>query len=236
MRNILIILLLMCGLIFALISCDDNPSEPEPTEGILNGTIQAGTKSIHPAYIFMNDSLVTTTDAAGNFSIGTLKVGTYELLCSALFYRDTTLQVQVSGGKDTNLEVSLTADSRTGKIFGEFQDAILFEQALANDTTGKMQHWDTEEIFVSVTGATLQTKTFGIDVGKSSVMLGDSLIAGADAFGQFWFNIPWGTYPITVLSDGFDSDDGRIDYEPETRIIRVLPDQIIYEIFILKRK
>jgi hypothetical protein len=41
------------------------------------------------------------------------------------------------------------------------------------------------------------------DVYPASIYIGDSLFAETDDYGQYWFEVQIGTYPITVVSEGW---------------------------------
>ena len=62
---------------------------------------------------------------------------------------------------------------------------------------------------------------------QAQVFIGDSLLSYADVYGQYWFEIQCGTYPMTGKSAGFSS---------ETKVIKVLPDVKVYLNFYLPKK
>ena len=146
-------------LVLSLIHCD-KPTEPKPTIGQVAGLVTSRLSTdvkIHPAYIFMADSLVATTDANGEFTLADLDAGRYDFKCSALNYRDSSAMVIVTGGKTSQLLFALPPDSSVGRVYVEFQDNTLFQQALQDNPD--MAGWNAEELFDGVTGATLQSKT-----------------------------------------------------------------------------
>ncbi|RPH92781.1 MAG: carboxypeptidase regulatory-like domain-containing protein, partial [Calditrichaeota bacterium] len=183
-------------LLFLYAACQQTTEQVE-TMGNVQGTVSrvlpGGTVVVHPAFIFIGDSLLTTTDLQGHYQVTALEIGTYELTSSALFCGDTTLSVQVLGGRTATLDFNLKPESATGKVYGEFQDGTLFQQRLEEDTS--LVNWSGKKVFDASTGATLNLKTLGIDVAECMVFLGDSSLATADAWGQYWFTIPCGTFP-----------------------------------------
>jgi hypothetical protein len=222
-------LFLVLNLYFALFfaTCK-NSTGPK----VVNGTIKGMIKNVvtgavlvnHPAYIFIDDSLYTTTDKNGNYSISGVREGSYSLLCSSLFYLDSTSQVHVRGGKTVACNFALTPDSTMGRVYGEFEDVTLFNESLKNDSS--LASWDARRIWMETTGATIQMKTLEYDVPDRNVFLGDSLLATTDGFGQFWFNLQAGTYCIRGTCEG---------YQDATQVIKVLPGTRIYSNIYLRR-
>ncbi len=226
MKKLFLILLLGISVVLIIMNCDDNPTEPEQTYGTITGTVKnLNSATIHPAYIFFEDSLLATTDTNGNYSISSIDEGAYQLTCSALNYGDLTEQVTVLGGKTVTHDFNLTPNSAPGKVYGEFQDVTLYKQSL--QTNPSLAQWDAKKIFDDITGATLQAKTLQYEVPDRKVLLGDSLLEIADVWGQYWFRIQCGTYPIKASCEG---------YHDTTQVIKVLPDQNIYVNFFLRRK
>jgi len=228
MKNIFLMLILQIFFVSFFIKCD-NATEPKEIRGTVTGAVKnvlPGDGSIiHPAYIFLEDSLIATTNESGEYAIYSIEQGSYLLICSSLGYRDTTTQVQVVGGKTVTHDFYLTPDSSTGRIYGEFQDMTLFNNNL--ETNPSMAEWDDEQIFASVTGATIQAKTLMYDVPDRKVFLGDSLLAITDGFGQYWIEIQCGTYCITGTCEG---------YKDAMQVIKVLPDTRVYVNFFLYRE
>ena len=228
-KRLFLILLFGLSIMLIIIKCNKNPNEPKPTNGAIEGNVKSvlpgNSSAIHPAYIFNENRLLTTTDEAGNYSIAAIEEGTYQLTCSALNYRDSTEQVRVPGGKTVTYDFSLTPDSSIGRVYGEFEDVTLYNQGL--QTNPAMASWDSKKIFDDVTGATVQAKTLGYEIPDRKVFLGDSLLAISDGFGQYWFKIQCGIYPITGYCEG---------YHDTTLVIKVLPDTKVYANFFLHRK
>ncbi len=204
--------------------CCDSSTEPESTAGDILGAVQnvANKQAIHPAYMFMQDSLVCTTTENGDFALSQLERGNYTLTCSALGFLDTTVNVNVPGGDPLSLLIFLTPDSQTGRVYAEFQEGVLFQNQLAQDST--LSQWNEQEMWQGVTGATLQSKTLRRDLPPRQVFLGDSLVALTDDFGQCWFELQRGTYPFTAACDG---------YADTTRVIRIIGNERTYAIFVL---
>jgi hypothetical protein len=221
-------LLFTAILSFIVWSACHHTTEQKETQTIVRGTVSClrpgGAVIVHPAFITSGETYLTTTNSQGVYSISGLKPGSYELTGSALFCGDTTLSVQVREGHTTTLNFILSPDSATGKIFGEFQDGTLYQQRLQEDTT--LANWTEKQIFEAATGATLQFKTLNDDVPDRYVFLGDSLMATADFWGQYYIIIPCGTYPLTGSCEG---------YKSEMRVVKVLPDSRNYINYILSR-
>ncbi len=214
-------------LFLILLSCLRNNSiEPRETKGTIQGTVKSINNTvIHRAYLFSQDSLLADTNEQGIYVIAAVEEGLLDLTCSALNYRDTTVQVQVKGGKIATVDFVLAPDSTIGRVYGEFQDLNIFSDSLQSNPG--MADWDAKYIFDAVTGATIQYKTFHYEIPERRVFLGDSLLVTADAWGQYWFKIQSGTYRITGSCDG---------YYDVARIIRVLPNSRNYINFFLTRK
>ena len=100
-------------LLVIFIKCD-NATEPKESKGSISGTVNnlmlGDVATVHPAYIFLEDSLIATTDELGKYSITLIEKGSYFLTCSALNYRDTTEQVHVIAGKTETHDFYLTPD------------------------------------------------------------------------------------------------------------------------------
>jgi hypothetical protein len=213
--------------ITALLSLRSCTKEPDPPGGsIILGRVSsyASDESIHPAYIILGDELLATTGAEGSFRIDSPDPGTFELLCSALDYLDQTVQVKVETGRSSTVDFHLVADDRAGRVYGEFQDSGLYSESLLSHPS--MADWTAKEQFDGVTGATLQSMTFGGVLPARKVYLGDSLLCFSDDFGQFWAEIQCGTYPLTGSCEG---------YRSQMRIIRVEPGERTYANFFLSR-
>ena len=215
-------------LLFIYAACRQTTEHVE-TKGVVQGTVSCllpgGAVAVHPAYIFWGTTFLTTTDLDGHYRIAALENGKYDFTGSALFCGDTTLSVRVQGGRTVTLDFNLTPDSTTGRVYGEFQDGILFQQRLEEDTS--LVNWSENRIFDAATGATLHYKALGYEVPDRVVLLGDSTVAYADAWGQYWFTIPCGTFPLTGSCQG---------YKNVMHVLKVEPDSRNYLNFILPRQ
>jgi hypothetical protein len=198
---------------------------PRETKGMIKGSVKHGTSAVYRAYVFGGDTLLAVTDGSGNYLISSIAEGDHELTCSALNYADTIRRVLVTGGQTACCDFLMTPDSSIGKVYGEFQDLDVFDDSLK--TNPSLKDWDPKRIYDASTGATLQVKTFGYELPDRRVFLGDSLVALADAWGQYAFKIQCGTYPLTGSCEG---------YGDAVRVIKVLPDVRNYANFFLKRK
>ena len=198
--------------------------DTETQDSILTGMVtnMSGGKIIHPAYIIMEDTLLAVTDEDGMYETGSLKEGIYSLVCSSLDYGDLMVEVVVEAGKPVYQDFQLLPDDSKGRIYGEFHDQILYDAQLISNPS--MADWSAREMHDGVSGATLQTMTFGNDLPASEVYLGDSLISLTDGFGQYWFDIQCGTYPLTGSADA---------YNKSLKIVKVEPDSRTYANFIL---
>jgi len=227
MKKYILPLLLVIGIIFTCLSCD-NTTEPKETHGTITGSVLNISRSdspVHPAYLFWNDSLLTTTDENGEFTIAELERGSYQIICSAVNFLDTTELISVKAGKTTSHIFYLTPNSVSGIVLGEFEDMTLYNEILAADTS--KLGWDAQEVYQGGTGATLQSKTLGYEVPDRKVWLGDSLLAQADNWGQYSFKLQCGTYPITATCEGY--------YSINT-VITVIPDELNYVNFFMYRQ
>ncbi|MBN1480646.1 carboxypeptidase regulatory-like domain-containing protein [candidate division KSB1 bacterium] len=175
--------------IFMVMRCEKS-FEPVETSGDIAGfamSIAGDAAVIYPAFIFAGDSLITTTTKNGDFTISSLHEGYYSYTCSALNFRDTPLQVQVVGGTTTTVVFAMTPDSSTGRVYAEFQDNTLLQEALMTDSS--LSEWSEKELFDGVTGATLQSKTLRMKLPDRKIFFADSLIAISDDFGQCWITL-----------------------------------------------
>jgi len=216
------------AVLFFSSSCDKstNPKEKE-TKGNINGTVRHGTTAITSAWLFIGDSLYAATDDSGNYSITALLEGNYDLLCSAINYRDSISQVQVTGGNTITCNFDLPADTTTGYVRGEFQDIILFNDSLVNHPS--MANWDAQQIYQSTTGATLISKFLQYDVPRAKIYLGASQISITDDWAMFSVKMQCGTYRITGRCDG---------YHDANEVVTVLPGKLgdaVYVTFFMMR-
>jgi hypothetical protein len=196
--------LLGLSAIFLLLACS-NSTEPSRGTGTVRGTVRRappGTlAAVASARILTSGRLLATTDTSGAYSADGLSAGSYALTCSATHFRDTTFQVTVTAGGTTVQDFSLKPDATVGRVYGEFQDGTLWAQAVTADTT--IAGWTDEEAYDGTTGATLQYKWLQTEVSDLNVLIGDSLVAMGDGFGQFWFSMPEGTYTVRGASEGY---------------------------------
>ena len=211
-----------------LIHCD-HTSEPKETAGAIRGTVFNGLSDemtpVYPAYIFVEDSLWAITDSNGMYSIPSILEGTYDFICSSLYYLDDAEQIRVTGEQTTTHDFYLTPDSLTGVVFGEFQDLNIFQDSLASNSA--IGEWDAEQVFNAVTGATIQSKTLDYLVPDRKVTMNDSLLAVSDAWAQYWFIVQQGTYYVKGACEG---------YEEIGQVIKVVPDTYHYYNFFLPRE
>jgi ribosomal protein L21E len=156
---------------------------------------------IHPAYVISGDSLLAATDTRGKFNFNLNFEGSVSLTCSAVNYHDTTMQIQAKAGRTVAADFTMKRDNATGRVYGEFQDNLLLADAVKADPS--IKDWNPKQVFDGTTGATIQAKWFGHEVPERRVFLGDSLVAVADGFGQFWFKVQCGTYPIKGTCEGY---------------------------------
>jgi hypothetical protein len=96
---------------------------------------------------------------------------------------------------------SAAAQAPPAKVYGEFQDAALYADNLKQRP--EMAGWSDKELFDGLTGATLQTKTFGRGLPPCTVHRGEKIIAYADGFGQFWVSLAPGTHILTGRCRGY---------------------------------
>lgn len=206
--------------------CKDK-DEPDTTSGKLLITIkgQQNSNSGIKAYLFLNDSLYGKTDAQGTYENNSIKTGSYTLTCSAINFKDTSLNITIVGAETTKLNFYLLSDTSVGTVYGEFQDLMLFKQKSVNKP--QILTWDEHEIYDGVTGATIYKIGYPDPIPPRNVILDDSILAVSDGFGQYWFTIQSGTYPVTGACYG---------YSDTSRIIKILPGSNNYINFFLRKK
>ncbi len=205
------------------ISCD----KEDQAETILQGTVKnmLDNEPVHPAFLILGDELLSTIDESGTYEIKTLDPGIYFLVCSAINYADKTMQVELKEGHVASNDFMLSPDSSEGRVYGELHDQTLYDEQLMLNPS--LADWNSKELFDGVSGATLQTMTFGLDLPASEIFIGDSLFSVTDGFGQYWFDVQPGTYPLRVSS---------IDYRDTMQIVKVQKDGRVYANFILSEK
>ncbi|MDA3890874.1 MAG: carboxypeptidase-like regulatory domain-containing protein [Salinivirgaceae bacterium] len=208
----------------SIISCTKNTQQISQTT--LAGTVknELQNKVIFPAFIFLDEELIATTDINGNYNITSLEAGEYRIIISAVGYEDNTISIIIADGKITTTNFSLVSSDAIGRVYGEFHDANLYDQQLIENPS--LSEWNELELWEGVSGATIQKKTMP-EIGDRTVTLGDSLVAYSDGFGQYWFKIQCGTYQIKGICDG---------YKDKEQTIVVKPDDRIYVNFILENK
>lgn len=215
--------LLLIYFIFILVfnSCKDDDTVNKKIVVKVNVKSLSDKKGIN-AYIFLNDSLYGTTDSSGSFSLSSLNPGNYALVCSAINYRDTSVQVTI-GNDPVNIDFYLAKDSSVGKVYGEFQDMFIYEQKLIENP--EISTWDEKQKFDAVTGATFYSKPDTLPARY--VIMNNDTLAVSDGFGQYWFKIQCGTYYITGMCNGYSNSSG---------IIKVLPGSKVYRNFYMQKK
>jgi hypothetical protein len=223
MRSLLFTVLI--AIVIILTACKSS-SEPVATKGGIKGIVrsigQGGSLTIYPAYIFHEESLLITTNRQGTYAISDLEAGLYTLTCSALGYRDTVQVVHVTAGATNEVNFFLLSDTITAKVRGEFQDLLIFNDALVENPD--LKDWDAREIFIGLTGATIHEMGLQRELPERRIYLGDSLITIADDWGQYWFEVQCGTYPLRGTCEG---------YQDDPRIFKVRPGQDNYLNFFL---
>ena len=216
---------LISFLVFIVAMLILNSCEKENQSGnLVRGRVKnmVDDEMIHPAFLILGDELLTITDVNGTYEITSLGPGIHSLVCSAFNYGDKIMQVQVEEGNVIFNDFLLSPDDSKGRIYGELHDQTLFDEQLIVNPS--MDDWNEKELFDGVSGATIQTMTFGLDLPASEIYIGDSLFSVTDGFGQYWFDIQSGTYPLMISS---------IEYKDTMKIVKVDPDSRIFSNFIL---
>jgi len=208
-------------LLLLIISCEDTIRHP--SRGIYSGKITSvGDVPIYPFYIIEGDSLLSIVNENNQFSIE-LEEGEHEIGFSAIGYSDTVIPIQIIG--DIHADIKLKENKETGRIYGEFQDLKLFQQKVSENND--LAKWSDNQIMDGVTGATIMEDNYSTNFEQAQVFIGDSLLSYADVYGQYWFDIQCGTYPLTGKSAGFSS---------EMKVMKVLPNAKVYLNFFLPKK
>ncbi len=208
-------LILLLSLVWSE-GCEKDPGEPSVHILVMdesNGT------PIRHAFLFHGNEFLGISGESGTFPDMHLEPGTIALRCSAVGFADRDQKVHVNDRGITNATFPLTADDQTGRVYGELHDLEVFREQLTGQP--EMARWTGRELFDGVTGATL---FFDYDQPPATIRLGDSLMAYADGYGQFWFEVQAGTYPLTAVSEG---------YKDTMEIVEVIPDTRTYVIFFL---
>jgi hypothetical protein len=204
------------------ISCD----KEDQAGTVLLGTVKnmLDDETVHPAFLILGNELLSTIDESGTYEITSLDPGIYSLVCSAINYADKTMQVELKEGHVVTYDFLLSPDSSEGRVYGELHDQTLYDEQLIVNPS--LADWNAKELFDGVSGATLQTMTFGLDLPTSEIYIGDSLFSVTDGFGQYWFDVQPGTYPLRVSS---------IAYRDTMQIVKVEKDGRVYTNFILSK-
>jgi hypothetical protein len=207
--------------LFSIISCDDKIEQS--SVGIYSGKITSVSRlPIYPFYIIEGDSLLSIENENNQFSIE-LEEGEHKIVFSAIGYSDTIISIQISG--NIYGDIQLKENKETGRIYGEFQDLKLFQQKATENN--ELAKWSDKQIMDGVTGATIMENNNSTNFEQAQVFIGDSMLGYADVYGQYWFEIQCGTYPLTGKSAGFLS---------ETKVIKVAPRAKVDLNFFLQKK
>lgn len=209
-------------LILFISSCEKF-DRSEERDFVLSGNITSVSgELIYPVYIFENNSLLAIRKDSNQYSLE-LKPGPHEITFSALAYKDARISTAIDG--DNSLNITLEDNNETGRIYGEFQDSLLFQQKISENN--ELSSWTALEIMDGVSGATLMEDNVGSDFQQAQLFLGDSLLTYGDVYGQYWIEIQCGTYPITGVCAGFTS---------KTKLVQVLPDTKVYMNYYLRKE
>ena len=216
-------LLCLCAMVMLFTGCAD---EIESTETGMKGSVRdiATVAAIHPAYIIHGQELLAVTHEDGSYEISSLKEGIYTLVCSALNYSDQSLQLAIEEGIIVSQDFLLTPDERSGTLYGELHDQVLYDEQLISNPG--MADWTGKELYDGVSGATIQKKSFP-DLPRGDIYIGDSLFFSTDEYGQYWGDIQHGTYPIRVILS---------EYTDSMQILRIVPDSSAFANFILRQE
>jgi hypothetical protein len=224
-KNTVLYVIVIAAVMVLLTTCKSS-SEPVATEGNLKGVVRStgqGTGDvIHPAYLIHEDTVLAVTDQQGNFTINGLEAGYYSITCSAIGYRDTLQTVHVSAGVTNEVNFNLPPDTVKAKVRGEFQDLLVFNDSLAHNP--ELGNWDARQVFIGVTGATMHEMRVQHELPERRIFLGDSLVTISDDWGQYWFEVQCGTYPLRGACEGYQDDQ---------RVFKVKPGQDNYLNFFL---
>lgn len=188
---------------------------------IITVSASEGNTPVQDAFLIEGEDLLGISDENGHFDEDILDPGTYTLICSALGFTDGVQEVNVKQEGDTRVDFMLIEDQQTGRFYGELLDLDLFMENL--ETNPEMAQWTEKEIYDGITGATIK---FDYDEPSAQVYLVDSLLSYSDGYGQFWFDLQAGTYPLKVTCPG---------YRDTLKIIEVVPDIRSYLIFYLEK-
>lgn len=220
MENKIRILLFLTFVIY-FNACEDSTS-PLKNTSTLSGKItnSATGTSVPQVFIFLEDSLLTTLIKKTDYSFE-LESGMSLLTFSAIGYEDKKLELNLNENTTQNIELIPSSDK--GRVYGEFQDIIKFQENVEENEN--METWNEEEIYDGVTGATILEENSVTTFQQAELFIADSLLRYGDVYGQYWFEIQTGTYPISGKCEGYSS---------KTQIITVLPNTKTYLNYYLK--
>jgi len=214
-------------ILLAALSICSSCEEEDSDETVLLGTIKSKVenRAIFPAFLILGDELLATSDESGDYKITSLAPGEYTLVCSAINFDDESIVIEIEKGKIISSDFLMSPGNSVGSVYGELHDQGLYDEQLMADPS--MAAWTDEELYDGVSGATIQTMTFGHDLPSSEVYIGDSLFSLTDGFGQYWFDVQAGTYPLRISSPG---------YKDTMQIIKVGSDTEVFGNFILLKE
>ncbi len=82
--------------------------------GSISGKVTAGTETVSYATVMLKDTpWGTPTNEQGRYKLDKIPAGRYELLVSAIGFKQVLRTVQVTAGTDTNLDISISAANST---------------------------------------------------------------------------------------------------------------------------
>ncbi len=204
-------------------SCEEENSDGTALLGTIKSKLE--NQAIFPAFLILGDELLATSEKSGDYEITSLEPGEYTLVCSAINFEDETLVIEIEEGKIISNDFLMSPGNSLGSVYGELHDQGLYDEQLMADPS--MAGWTDQELYDGVSGATIQSMTFGFDLPSSEVYIGDSLFSLTDGFGQYWFDVQAGTYPLRISSPG---------YKDTVQIIKVGPDTEVFGNFILLKE
>jgi len=224
----LIIYILSIIYLYTFMACDDSTDNKDRPglQGIVYGAHTLQTLTNQDIYLFLNNVLLAEikTDLDGMYKVENIDYsGPFDILCSALNYRDTIVTVNLNEGNVSKKDFYLTPDNATGTLRGELQYDSLFT------LDPSLESLTDQEIHDGVTGATLQSEwTDPNALFPPFIMMGnDTLWPPVDTYGRFRINLPIGTYPLTAIAQGFN---------PISRVKKIYADSTVYISFNLGKE
>jgi hypothetical protein len=121
-------------------------------------------------------------------------------------------QAGCSSSGDPARSAAEIPESGTGMVFGEFEDARLFEKSL--ESAPEMRSWSEKEVRDGLSGATIQAKTFGKSVPDRLVLADGKVAAYADGYGQFWLSLTPGRHTLVGRCRGYRDSKLSIEVSP----------------------